>query len=89
MNIVVYLVVWAVIGLLIGFLANWITKSCVWPWFWIDLLVGMLGAIITAYFIGGSILGIIAILTPISLLFAVIGAVNFLLIAWLIKKAFC
>ncbi len=86
LNIIVYLVAWVVIGLLVGFLANWLTKSCVWPWFWIDLFVGVFGAILFAFFLGNILFGMTVVLSAWSLLLALFGAVNLLLFVWLLRK---
>lgn len=78
MNIVVYLLLWAEIGLIIGFLANWISETDVWPWFWIDLCLGCIGAVLCGYYVTVKFFGIAE--NAYSFLFAIIGSV---LLLWL------
>jgi len=78
MNIVVYLVLWVSIGLVCGLIAHWTSGAAVWPWFWVYLSAGLLGALIFGYFLASAFFGIDVALSAYSLLFALVGALLFL-----------
>ncbi len=84
----ILVILWILIGLIVGLVANWLGKACRWPWFWLDLLIAVLGAIIFAYVVGLALFGPIILISAWSLVLALFGAVNFLLFTWLLRKLF-
>ncbi len=86
MSIVIYLALWVAIGLLAGVIANWISETGVWPWFWVDLFCGLSGAIISGYFVTKALFGISVVLSAFSLILAGAGAVLLLLLARVLRR---
>ncbi len=86
MNIVIYLVLWSAIGILFGVIANWITEMEAWPWFWVDLFCGFVGAIIAGYFVTRALFGMEVVVSAFSLLFSGAGATLLLLLSRLLHR---
>lgn len=87
MNLIVYLVLWVAIGLFAGVVANWTLGRNAWPSLFIDLLIGVIGAIAAAYFLLNALFGMQTILSAFSIIMAIMGAATCLLISWLIRNA--
>lgn len=86
MNLVVYLILWVAIGLFAGVMSNWVTNASLWPWFVLDLLAGVTGALLFGYCIVNALFGMCAVLSAYSLASALFGACLFVLAAWGIRK---
>lgn len=87
MNIVMYGVLWSAIGLLSGLVVNWVSEAATWPWFWVDLLAGFIGAILFGYLIPLLLYGSTVTHNAYSLLFALLGAALMLAVCALLKKS--
>lgn len=74
MNLVLYIVLWATIGLFAGFIASWLSGNNAWGWFFLNLAVGFAGAIGFGYFLSDALLGMQGTLSAYSILFAIFGA---------------
>lgn len=88
MNLVLYLILWIAIGFFAGVVANWISSSRVWPWFWADLTVGAIGAVAASFFLLNALFGMDTVLSAFSVLTAILGAAACLFLSWLLRKAF-
>jgi len=73
MNILLYIALWTVIGLIAGLIAAWLSddgcrRQCA------HLNVGLIGAVLFGYFSASWLLGMFAPLGTYSLIFALFGA---------------
>jgi len=79
MNIVLYIALWAMIGLLAGLIAAWLSDGGA-SRLYANLGIGLAGAILFGYFSIQWLLGMFAPLGPYSLVFALFGAVLLLVV---------
>ena len=87
MNLVVYLVLWVAIGLFAGVIANWVSGRRAWAALIIDLVIGVIGAVVAAFFLLDALFGMNTILSAFSILMAIMGAATCLFVSWMIQKA--
>jgi uncharacterized membrane protein YeaQ/YmgE (transglycosylase-associated protein family) len=70
MNLILYGMFWAAIGLAAGMIAHWLSEKPVWPAFWVYLLLGLLGGLGGGYALTLRLFGMETVLSAYSLLMA-------------------
>ncbi|MDR0928777.1 MAG: hypothetical protein LBM74_03575 [Oscillospiraceae bacterium] len=70
MNIILYGMFWAMIGLAAGMMAHWLSDTPVWPGFWVYLALGLLGGLGGGYALTLALFGMQTVLSAYSLLVA-------------------
>lgn len=86
MNLIIYLILWIAIGLFVGAVSNWISSSRIWPWFWFDLAIGVIGAVGAAYFALRVLFNMSVVLSAYSIVMAILGASICMWLVWLIRR---
>lgn len=88
MNVVIYLVLWALIGLVAGYIASILSCDDGWDCFFAHLVVGFAGAIGAGYFLSRGLFGMQVTLSAYSLVLAIFGATILLGALWALRRLY-